>query len=436
MAAPPPAPKAVEDAITDEFSGMGSAQLKEAMRARGISRDPYDVQDDFRRKLRAYEAENPAPPPPAPAEDDAIERAPTREGCASTFSMALLDPSTRTRVTQALALRDEKSFSKTDRNQNAIDLLNYLAIKGGIKSQYRYDETTPNSELIETFNGNLLDCFDVDERPRVKVVLTDAKSVLAPTTTLARTPRQVVDDLEGFVTNCGYKIKDDGTLEELSEGRQGDFLKPPPGSGGVEKFLKKKSRELGLATTWTQWRKKAPDWAPKTGSGALPRWTSKPAWWLAATAAAHELIDARARLDGVSDEVRTTEKAAAKQAAFTSYYYRVVDDLMKFEVAALEKLDDAGIRKRVAPRVKALEAREKISAQTRGRASVAAGSIPKAQAAKKKAQAQSIAQGTNLSAPRKKKPGGLVPNNCEDGFARQRDRKACFEPADATDWLD
>ena len=69
--AAPPAPKATKDAITDEFSGLGWTQLKEAMRARGISRDPYDVQDDCRRKLRAHKAGNPAPPPPpaAPAED-------------------------------------------------------------------------------------------------------------------------------------------------------------------------------------------------------------------------------------------------------------------------------------------------------------------------------------------------------------------------------
>ena len=76
--AAPPAPKATKDAITDEFSGMGCTQLKEAMRARGISRDPYDVQDDFRRKLRAHKAGNPAPPPsPVAPTEDAIARAPT-----------------------------------------------------------------------------------------------------------------------------------------------------------------------------------------------------------------------------------------------------------------------------------------------------------------------------------------------------------------------
>ena len=68
--------------------------------------------------------------------------------------------------------------------------------------------------------------------------------------------------------------------------------------------------------------------------------------------------------------------------------------------------------------------------------SVEVGALEKANAALKKVQAQRIAQGTNLSESRKKKPGGLVPYNAEDGFARQRDRKACFEPADATDWLD
>ena len=76
--AAPPAPKAVEGAITDEFSGMGWRQLTELMRTRGIGRDPYDGQDDFRRKLRAHKAGNPAPPPsPVAPTEDAIARAPT-----------------------------------------------------------------------------------------------------------------------------------------------------------------------------------------------------------------------------------------------------------------------------------------------------------------------------------------------------------------------
>ena len=85
--------------------------------------------------------------------------------------------------------------------------------------------------------------------------------------------------------------------------------------------------------------------------------------------------------------------------------------------------------------VKALDARKSAGSQKAGHASVAAGSIPKANAARQKAQAQSIAQGTNLNRFEKKGAGGLVPYNAEDGFARQRDRKACFEPADARDWL-
>ena len=131
-----------------------------------------------------------------------------------------------------------------------------------------------------------------------------------------------------------------------------------------------------------------------------------------------------------------SDEAAAKQAAFTRYYYQVAEKLIAFEVAALEKLDEAGIQKRVALRAEALDARENLDAQTRGHESVAAGSIPKAVAAKKKAEQKARDQGTNLSRGKKKKAGGLVPYNAEDGFARQRDRKACFEPADATDWLD
>ena len=64
-----PAAEAAEDAIDDEFSQLSSSQLRRAMEAKGISRGAYDTPDDFRRKLRAHEAENPAPPPPkrAPA---------------------------------------------------------------------------------------------------------------------------------------------------------------------------------------------------------------------------------------------------------------------------------------------------------------------------------------------------------------------------------
>ena len=343
------------------------------------------------------------------------------------------DASTRTRVTLALALRDEKSFSATNQHGNAGELFLYLAVQGGPQYHHLYDATTPNSELIETFDGNLLVCFDKDERPRVKAVLTDAKSVLA-TTTLAKTPSQVVDELEAFVRNCGFKEKGDGTLEELSEGRQGDWRNP----SNVYAFLEARSRDVGVPTTWKDWKGKkgkAPDWAPKTASGALPSWKSKPLWWLASTAAAHKLIDARARLNGVSDEVRDTEKKAAKQAAFIRYYLKVAEELIKFEVEALEKLDDAGIQKRVARRAKALDARNFTNRSTSGLAGVAAGSVPIATAARLRAQAQSTAQGTNLGESRKKGAGGLVPYNAEDGFARQRDRKGYFEPADARGWL-
>ena len=342
------------------------------------------------------------------------------------------DSATRTRVTLALALRIQKSFSGTNQHGNAKELLTYLGAEGGAQYQYRYDETTPNSELIGIFDGHVVDCFDKDERPRVKAVLTDAKSVLA-TTTLAKTPKQVVDELEQFARNCGFEVLPDGTLKELNEGRQGDWRSPR----NVTDFLRARSKEVGLSTSWTTWKAKGktPDWAPKTASGALPSWRSKPLYWLAATAAARELIEARARRDAWTDADRVSDEAAAKQAAFVRYYLKVAEELIKFEVAALEKLDDAGIRKRVALRAKALDARNNLNAQTKGHASVAAGSVPKANAARQKAQAQSIAQGTNLSQFRKKKAGGLVPYNAEDGFARQRDRKACFEPADATDWL-
>jgi hypothetical protein len=342
------------------------------------------------------------------------------------------DSSTRTRVTLALALRGQGSFNATNQHLNARELFAYLAVAGGTQYAERYDETTPNSELIGIFDGHVVECFEKDERPRVLAVLKDAKSVLA-TTTLAKTPSQVVDDLEAFVRHCGFKEKGDGTLEALSEGRQGDWLSP---RGGVQKFLYIQCEVFGVGKTWINWKKKAPDWAPLTAAGRPPSWGSKPPWWLAATAAAHKLIDARARLNGVSDEVRDTEKKAAKQAAFIRYYLKVAEELIKFEVAALEGLSDAKIMERVARRAKALDARKSAGSLKGANASVAAGSIPKAAAALKKAQAQSIAQGTNLSESRKKKPGGLVPYNAEDGFARQRDRKACFEPADATDWLD
>jgi hypothetical protein len=355
---------------------------------------------------------------------------------ASDVAVVPADASTRSRLELALALRDEKSFPKTDRHDNARGVLSYFAIQGGEKCHDRYVAATPNSELIGIFDGHVVVCFEKDEHPRVLRLLAEAKTVLAPTTTLARTPRQVVDDLEGFVTNCGYKIKDDGTLEELSEGRQGEWRSPR----NVYDFLTAQSKEVGLGDHWRNWRKKGrtPSWAPPTASGGLPSWGSKTPYWLAATAAAHELIDARERLDGISDEARTSDEAAAKQAAFSRYYFQVTDKLTAFEVAALEKLDEAGIRKRVARRAKALDARKSAGSQKAGHASVAAGSIPKANAARQKAQAQSIAQGTNLSRFERKPAaaGGLVPYNAEDGFARQRDRKACFEPADARDWLD
>ena len=337
--------------------------------------------------------------------------------------------STKSRFELALALRGQGSFNATNQHLNAREFFTYLAVAGGTQYADRYDAATPNSELIETFDENLLDCFDVDERPRVKVVLTDAKSALA-TKTLAKTPTRVVEDLEAFVRHCGFKEKGDGTLEALSEGRQGDWLSP---RGGVQRFLMTKCEVFGVGKAWKHWKKKAPDWAPLTAGGSRPEWRSKTPYWLAATAAAYELIDARERLDGVSDEVRDTEKKAAKQAAFIRYYLKVVEELIKFEVEALEKLDDAGIQKRVARRAKALDAHNLAIQQKGGNASV--GHIPKAAAALKKAQAQSIAQGTNLGEFRRKKAGGLVPNNCEDGFARQRDRKGFFETADVRDWL-
>ena len=344
--------------------------------------------------------------------------------------MEILDPSTRVRVDLALALRNNESFSKTDRHQNAIDLLHYLAIKGGIKSQYRYDENTSIESLTATLEDDVLECFDDEERPRVLQLLEDAKSVLA-TTTLAKTPRRVVEDLEAFVRHCGFKEKGDGTLEALSEGRQGEWRSP----SNVVKFLKKKCGIFGVSKGWPDWKKKAPDWATLTESGNRPKWGSKTPYWLAATAAQHALSEARKRLLNWTDKDRASDEAAAKQAAFSRYYFQVAEKLMAFEVAALQKLDEAAIIKRVARRAKALDARNDLYAQTRAHASVAAGSIPKANAGKKKADAQRIAQGTNLNRFEKKGAGGLVPYNAEDGFARQRDRKACFEPADARDWL-
>ena len=43
----------------DEFSGMNTKQLKEAMKARGVGRGAYDTPADFRRKLRAHAAAKP-----------------------------------------------------------------------------------------------------------------------------------------------------------------------------------------------------------------------------------------------------------------------------------------------------------------------------------------------------------------------------------------
>ena len=43
-----------EDTIDDEFSGLSSSQLREAMQSRGIGRGAYDTPQDFLRKLRAH----------------------------------------------------------------------------------------------------------------------------------------------------------------------------------------------------------------------------------------------------------------------------------------------------------------------------------------------------------------------------------------------
>ena len=154
-------------------------------------------------------------------------------------------------------------------------------------------------------------------------------------------------------------------------------------------------------------------------------------------AATHALIEARARRDAWTDADRERDEAAAKQAAFVRYYLQVTEKLVEFEVAALDELNDAGIRQRVAWRVEALEARKNLSAQTRGQASAAAGSIPKALAGRRKADDQRRKQGNNLGRFRRKQAGlcrGLVPNNCEDGFARKRDQKGFFEPVDVGEW--
>ena len=335
--------------------------------------------------------------------------------------------STKSRFELALALRGQGSFNATNQHLNAREFFTYLAVAGGTQYADRYDAATPNSELIETFDENLLDCFDVDERPRVKVVLTDAKSALA-TKTLAKTPTRVVEDLEAFVRHCGFKEKGDGTLEELSEGRQGDWSNP----SSVIRFLKGKCDIFEVPTTWVNWKKKPPSWAAKDRN--RPKWGSKTPYWLAAKAAAHELIDARERLDAWTDADRASDEAA-KQAAFIRYYLKVAEELIKFEVAALDGLSDAKIMERVARRAKALDARMFAGSQKGGEAALDAGAITKAHAALKKAQAKSIAQGTNLGEFVKPKAGGLVPYNAEDGFARKRDQKGLFEPADARDWL-
>ena len=351
---------------------------------------------------------------------------------AATSDALLVDSATQIRLDLASELLEKRTFHATNKTVSAKGLLDYLAIQGGSQWCYRHDETTPNGELIETFKGDLLVCYEKDEHQRVLQLLEDAKSALA-TETLAKTPRQVVDDLEQFARNCGFRVLTDGTLEETSEGRQGDWLNPP---GGFQRFLKRQCDIFGVTKTWLNWKQKGrmPAWAADD-AGRLPSWGSKPPYWLAAKAAAHELIDARERLDGVSDEVRDTEKKAAKQAAFSRYYFQVAEELIKFEVEALEKLDDAKIMERVARRAKALDARKSAGAQNAGHASVAAGGSAKGRANKQKADAQRIAQGTNLSESRKKKAGGLVPYNAEDGFARQRDRKGYFEPADVREWL-
>ena len=217
---------------------------------------------------------------------------------AATSDALLVDSATQIRLDLASELLEKRTFHATNKTVSAKGLLDYLAIQGGSQWCYRHDETTPNGELIETFKGDLLVCYEKDEHQRVLQLLEDAKSALA-TETLAKTPRQVVDDLEQFARNCGFRVLTDGTLEETSEGRQGDWLNPPPGSGGELKFLKREAEKAGAPTKFEKWRKKPPDWAPLTLSGNIPSWRSKPWSWLAAAAAARELIDARERLDGV-----------------------------------------------------------------------------------------------------------------------------------------
>ena len=57
----------------DEFSGMNTKQLKEAMKARGVGRGAYDTPADFRRKLRAHKAEKPVRPARVKAESSEDE---------------------------------------------------------------------------------------------------------------------------------------------------------------------------------------------------------------------------------------------------------------------------------------------------------------------------------------------------------------------------
>ena len=53
-----------DDEDMDEFSGLKTSQLREAMQRRGIPRSSYDTPEDFRRKLRAHKTgESPRRPP-------------------------------------------------------------------------------------------------------------------------------------------------------------------------------------------------------------------------------------------------------------------------------------------------------------------------------------------------------------------------------------